>query len=256
MTTRELTDDVTWVPHSHAENGTHVHTSMYVVDAPDGSVLVDAGAYHDEAVRTRVDSLAPDGISTVLLTHTSYPHTRDVPTLHESGTRVVTAAGIPDEFGMSYGEMWKLGEATASTATVDGRRFEFVKSPLSDHVYSLWIYDHASGVLFTSEALGNYHAPDGRTELWDEPTAIDADRIEAFCRDRLPWMQYTDPTSIRDTLESRLEPYEVTWVAPSHGNPVSGACLSSYLEAFVSAAEAQADEWTPPEGTAGGTPTD
>lgn len=256
MTSIQLTDDVTWVPHSHEEDGRHVHTSMYLVDAPDGTVLVDAGAYHDEDVRSQVASLAPDGIATVLLTHTSYPHTRDVPDLHESGVRVVTAAGIPDEFGMSYGEMWKLGESTASEASVDGRRFEFVKSPLSDHVYSLWIYDHRSGVLFTSEALGNYHAPAGRTDLWEDPSAIDVDRIEAFCRDRLPWMQYTDPAAIRDTLDSRLDPYDVEWVAPSHGNPVSGACLSSYLAAFVSAAESQADEWTPPGEASGGTITD
>lgn len=247
----ELTDDVTWVPHERTADGRRVHTSMYVVEAADGVVLVDAGAYHAEEPRRTVRDLAPDGVDTVLLTHTSYPHTRDVPELYEGGARVVTAAGIPDEFGMSYGEMWKLGERTSAEATVEGRTFEFVKSPLTDHVYSLWIFDRASGVLFTAEALGNYHDADRPTALWDAPGEIAADRVESFCRDRLPWMQYVDPEAVRSTLESRLAPYDVEWVAPSHGNPVAGSALDAYVDAFVETAETMAAEWSDPRTAAG-----
>ncbi len=240
----QLTTDVAWFPESHEIDDRRIHTAMYQIDAPDGQILVDAGGIDD--LEAGADTIESTDISTVLLTHTSYPHTRDVPMLHQSETRVVTAAGIPDEFGMSYGEMWKLGEAATGTTTIEGRTFDFIKSPLTDHVYSLWIYDHTDAVLFTAEALGNYHTAGSETATWTDPSDIDTDQITAFCRDRLPWLQYSDPASIRSTLTARIAPYDIEWIAPSHGNPVAGSCLDAYVDAFIETAEKLADTWQPP----------
>lgn len=255
MTARELTDGVWWIRSCEAvdrgarhaadsADGTraaaesHVHASVYLLEGPDGWILVDAGPPDAAHVREAVADLTDGaGVEAVVMTHTNLPHAGDIGQYEDA--RVYSATDIPPEFG-DYGELWKLTE----THDVCGREISFVKPPMTDHIYSLWLFDHDSGTMFTSEALGNYHRPGRCDEVWDAPDrAIDAADVDAYCRDRLPWLQYVDPEAFRSTLLDRLDPYDVDWVAPSHGTPVAGDHLETYLDQLLTVAQGISEDW-------------
>jgi flavorubredoxin len=243
-----LTEDVHWVGTCEAVEGTdgrHVHVSVYLIEAGDEYVLVDAGPPHTPDIDDEIDRLTGgEGVDTLLLTHTNMPHTGGVAGYADRGARVLSATDIPEEFG-DYGERWHREE----TVELAGRRFSFPKPPMTDHVYSLWLFDHDSGVLFSSEALGNYHSPDRCEAVWDaDGGAIARADIEAFVRDRLPWVRYVVPGKLESTLRARLGEYGIAYVAPGHGNPIAGSRLDAYLDRLMEVVERVAGEWTAPAG--------
>lgn len=257
----QLTEDVHWVGTCEdAGRGQHVHVSVYLIDAGDEYVLVDAGPPHDTDIGDEVDRLTGGaGVDTLLLTHTNMPHTGHAHEYADRGVRVLSATDIPEEFG-GYGELWNRDE----TVELAGRAFSFPKPPVTDHVYSLWLYDHDSGVLFSSEALGNYHPP-GRCEaVWGavpggsetEPQEVARADIEAFVRDRLPWVRYVAPEKLESTLRERLGSYDVSYVAPGHGTPVADDRLDAYLDRLMDVVREVAGEWTEPSGAGADTDAD
>lgn len=235
-----LAEDLWWIPTCEPVDGDpdrHVHASVYLLAGPTGWILVDAGPPDATAIRTAVDELTDGaGVDTIVMTHTNLPHAGDIGA-HDA--RVLSATDIPDEFG-GYGEFWKLDE----THDVCGRAVSFIKPPMTDHVYSLWVFDHGTGTLFVSEALGNYHRAGDCETVWDGPeTAVDAIDLDDYCRDRLPWLQYVVPVKFRSTLERRLDGVPVELVAPSHGTPVAGRHLDVYVDRLMAVTEAIAADW-------------
>ena len=246
----QLAEDVHWVGTCEdAGEGRHVHVSVYLVDAGGEYILVDAGPPHDTDIGAEVDRLTGgEGVDTLLLTHTNMPHTGHVHEYADRGVRVLSATDIPEEFG-GYGELWSRDE----TVELAGREFSFPKPPMTDHVYSLWLYDHGSGVLFSSEALGNYHPPGRCESVWDGSGGeVSRGDIEAYVRDRLPWVRYVAPEKLESTLRDRLRGYDVSCVAPGHGTPVAGDRLDAYLDRLMAVVREVAGEWTGPQGS--GTP--
>ncbi len=247
----QLTEDVHWVGTCEdAGPDRHVHVSVYLIETGDGYVLVDAGPPHETDIGDEVDRLTGGaGVDTLLLTHTNMPHTGHAHEYADRGVRVLSATDIPEEFG-GYGELWNRDE----TVELAGRAFSFPKPPMTDHVYSLWLYDHDSGVLFSSEALGNYHPPSRCGAVWgarrggDEAGEWEVSRrdIEAFVRDRLPWVRYIAPEKLESTLRERLGGYDISYVAPGHGNPVAGNHLDAYLDRLMDVVEEVAGEWRGP----------
>ncbi|MEF8907891.1 MAG: MBL fold metallo-hydrolase [Haloarculaceae archaeon] len=242
----QLAEDVHWVGACEdADSGRHVHVSVYLVDAGDEYILVDAGPPHETDIGDEVDRLTGgQGVDTLLLTHTNMPHTGHVHEYADRGARVLSATDIPEEFG-GYGELWSRDE----TVELAGREFSFPKPPMTDHVYSLWLYDHDSGVLFSSEALGNYHSPGRCESVWDGPGGeVSRADIGAYVHDRLPWVRYVVPGKLESTLRERLGGYDVSYVAPGHGTPVASDHLDAYLDRLLDVVEEVAEEWTEPAG--------
>ena len=247
----QLTEDVHWVGTCEdAGPDRHVHVSVYLIEAGDEYVLVDAGPPHETDIGDEVDRLTGGaGVDTLLLTHTNMPHTGHAHEYADRGVRVVSATDIPEEFG-GYGGLWNRDD----TVELAGRAFSFPKPPMTDHVYSLWLYDHDSGVLFSSEALGNYHPPGRCGAVWgagrDDHEAgeweVSRRDIEAFVRDRLPWVRYVAPEKLESTLRERLGEYDISYVAPGHGNPVAGDHLDAYLDRLMDVVEEVAAEWHEP----------
>ena len=244
----QLTEDVHWVGSCEdAGESRHVHVSVYLIDTGDEYVLVDAGPPHETDIGDEVDRLTGGaGVDTLLLTHTNMPHTGHAREYADRGVRVLSATDIPEEFG-GYGELWNRDE----TVDLAGRAFSFPKPPMTDHVYSLWLYDHGSGVLFSSEALGNYHPP-GRCEaVWDElGDEVSRAEVEDYVRDRLPWVRYVAPEKLESTLRNRLDGYDVSYVAPGHGTPVAGEHLDAYLDRLMDVVREVAGEWSGPSDAA------
>ncbi|MFB6171311.1 MAG: MBL fold metallo-hydrolase [Haloarculaceae archaeon] len=237
----ELADGLWWIPQCEPvgdDDDRHVHASVYLLTGAGGNVLVDAGPPDAAHVREAVEDVTDGaGVDALVMTHTNLPHAGDVGAYEDA--RVYSATDIPPEFG-GYGELWKIDE----THDVCGREISFVKPPMTDHVYSQWPFDHDTGTLFTSEALGNYHRPGRCTEVWDAPErAVATEDVDAYCRDRLPWLQYARPESFRETLERRLGRFDVDRVAPSHGTPVTAAHLPAYVERLLTVTAGIADDW-------------
>lgn len=245
--TVELTDGVEWISTCHGVDAGHAHSSVYLLSGGDGgTVLVDAGAPGDSGLPSAVARLTGgEPADAIVFTHTNLPHTGNVGAFSGEDTRVISATSIPAEFG-DYGEAWRIDE----TVEVAGRRLSFVKPPMTDHVFSMWVFDHGSGTLFMSEALGNYHAPGRCSDVVEGDTGpIPRGMIDAFCRERLPWLQYVIPGKLRSVLDDRI-PDGVEYLAPIHGNPVGSAGIDGYLDRFVDVAAGVADDW--PLGAAGG----
>lgn len=249
--TVELTEGVEWISTCLDVDAGHAHGSVYLLSGGnenegEGTVLVDAGSPDDSGIPSTVDRLAGGGsVDAIVLTHTNLPHTGNIGRFRDEDTRVISATSIPAEFG-DYGEAWKIDE----TAEVAGRRLSFIKPPMTDHVFSMWVFDHGSGTLFMSEALGNYHAPGRCADVLDgDAEPIPRGMIDAFCRERLPWLQYVNPDRLRSVLDDRI-PDDVEYLAPIHGNPVGAARVDAYLDQFVDVAAGIADDW--PLGAAAG----
>jgi len=241
----QLTDDIHWLGTCEdvRDRDRHVHVSVYLVDAGDEYVLVDAGPPHEPDIDDEIDRITGgQGVDTLLLTHTNMPHTGHAHQYADRGARVLSATDIPEEFG-DYGELWKRDD----TVEIAGREFSFPKPPMTDHVYSLWLYDHDSGVLFSSEALGNYHTAGQCDAVWDaDGGEIAREDIAAYVRDRLPWVRYVVPGKLESTLRDRLGGYDISHVAPSHGTPIAGDTLETYIDRLMDVVEEAADEWTEP----------
>lgn len=237
----ELTDGVHWISTCHDVSAGHAHSSVYLLSG-EGTVLVDAGMAEDSGIPDEVNRLTSgDPVDAIVFTHTNLPHTGNIGAVSGEETRVISSTRIPAEFG-NYGEVWKIDE----TLDVAGRRVSFIKPPMTDHIFSLWLFDHGSRTLFMSEALGNYHQPGRCAEVWtDEETAIASEDIDAFCRERLTWLQYVIPEKLRVVLDDRI-PDEVEYLAPIHGNPVAASQLDAYLDRFMAVAAEVSADWPLP----------
>lgn len=126
-----------------------------------------------------------------------------------------------------------------------GRRISFIDPPLADRSHTTWIYDHGSGVLFTADGFGSYHAPgkcDHTSRKFDDNVPLEA--IYRYHANNLVWLRYVDPDKLEAAIESILETYDISYVAPIHGNPIAGADLAEYTERLVEAAGRIANEYT------------
>lgn len=237
----QLTDELYWLERCTAEGDRHLHVSAYLLTTDDGNILIDSGPRGDDTIAEEVDQLTGgDGVDTVLFTHSSLPHTGNAAAFHATGARVISATSLLAEMDMTYAEEWLIDEQP----TIHGREFSFVKPVFSDHIFSQWIYDHDAGVLFPSETFGNYHDPGECSRNWDDAAApIPEKDIRAYCIDRLPGIAYIRPELLEKGLRSRLETYDPTLVAPSHGTPIREEYVDEYIDRLLAVTRQLSDDW-------------
>ena len=75
-----VTPTVEWINQCYEHEGRHEHVSLYLVRAPEGTVLVDSGSfYHREAITDAVDAATDgEGLDAIVLSHSDYPHAANV----------------------------------------------------------------------------------------------------------------------------------------------------------------------------------
>lgn len=243
-----LTDDVRWLNECFPHEERHEHVSVYLIRSEEGSILMDSGSfYHRDPIEDRI-ALATDadGLEAILLSHSDYPHAGNVSEFRErwGDVELVASSGSPELQGLSDARRCIIGESL----TVSGRRFSFIDPPLADRSHTTWIYDHGSGVLFTADGFGNYHSP-GRCDATsrDFTDGIPAEAIYEFHSKNLVWLRYVDPDKLRVALTAIFDEYDVSYVAPIHGNPIAGPNIDEYLDKLVDATGRISSEYSVPE---------
>ena len=231
MSTVRLTDDVRWIHECYdLGDGRHEHVSVYLIDAPDGTIVVDSGSfYHRESIFRRItEATGGRGIQALILSHSDYPHSANVGRFRQAwgDFEIVASCGDPGIQGLPYARPSAIGE----TLDVCGRPFTFLDPPLADRSHTTWIYDRVSRVMFVADGFGNYHEPESCDQVSGElPTETRARNIHDFHEDTLVWLRYVDPDVMVRVLDRLFEEQPVSWVAPIHGNPIASRDLEAYL---------------------------
>ena len=228
----QLTPNVLWINESYeVDDGTYMHVAVYLVSAGDRSILVDTGSfYHRERIRAQVER-ATDRVDSIVLSHGDAPHAGNLREFNNTwdDIQLVSAAGTPEIQGYPTTDYrrCRIGE----DMIVEGRRLSFVDPPLADRNHTVWIFDHDSGILVTADGFGNYHTTEER-DLTSEgfDGGIETERIAEFHADALRWLRFVDPERMRESLTSIFDEYDVSYVAPIHGNPIAAADLDAYLD--------------------------
>lgn len=240
----QLTDDVHWINPCVD----HVHNSVYVITGR-SNILIEAGSYlHEERILREIDELTGGSIDAMVITHADVPHTANAkPFARRFDAEIHAAVALPDAQGL-----FPWGEGNRKIVIghdheIEGRAVHAVPATLADRPNSWLMFDYASGVLFTADGFGHYHG-DGEcdrpfSELPDEDKLAN---IKRFHQEKLPWLRFVEPRLIRAALESDLEPLDLSYIAPIHGNPVPGASVPAYLDLFERSVEEIAAEYDGP----------
>jgi flavorubredoxin len=231
---RNITPDVTWIAETFEfEPDRQTHVSVFLVETDEGHVLIDSGShYHEEEILAEIrESVGTNELAGIVVSHADLPHAGNVDSLAaelgEFEVYCATAApelvGIPVTVNCSPGETLELGDHS----------FTFIDAPLADITDTVWVFDHESGTLFTSDGFGSYHHPDNAeaisTELDD---SITAEQIYEYHRTMFRWLELVDPDRLAADVNDLFERFDVECIAPTHGNPIVGADVEPYVERF------------------------
>ena len=227
-----LTRDVSWIAENYSlGGGRNVHVSVFLIRAGDRNILIDSGSfYHRESLVRRISrATAGNGIHSLVLSHSDYPHSGNIPAFRRrwGDFEIVASSGEPEIQGLPYARRSRIG----GSLEVAGRVLDFLDPPLADRSHTSWIYDRGSRVLFVADGFGYHHADD-ETGLTSRqlPGSFGSEEIYTFHRDTLIWLRYADPSVLMGVLREMLEERDVSWVAPIHGNPIAAEHLDDYLE--------------------------
>lgn len=231
------------------EDGLHEHVSVYVLQGPESSVVVDSGSfYHRDSIRARLHAVVEDpGLDALVLSHSDYPHSGNIGAFREEwgDIEIVASSAAPDIQGLPYATKCTVDESME----VCGRELSFIDPPLADRSHTTWVYDHESRSLFTSDGFGNFHRPGECSWIsGDFPGGIPADDVYRFHRDTLSWLRYVDPPRLETRLREILDAFRVDWVCPIHGNVISGSDLEGYLGRLMASVGRIAGEYPGPAG--------
>jgi flavorubredoxin len=247
MTAVDLSPAVTWISTCHDHGDRHEHVSVYLLDAPEGYVLVDSGSFHHREKIRRDVRAATDGagIDAIVLSHSDYPHSANVDPLRREweNVEVVASSGAPAAQGLP--ESARKADIGGSLA-VRGRTLRFLDPPLADRSHTTWILDPAGGTLFAADGMGSYHRP-GECVATSADRSIPYASVLAFHRDTLPWLRYVDPETLEAVLAEMVTGESVERIAPIHGTPILAGDLDAYLEDLAAAAAEIADDYQVPD---------
>ena len=227
-----LTHGVSWIAENYSlGEGRNVHVSVFLIRAEDQNILIDSGSfYHRESLVRRISrATAGEGIHSLVLSHSDYPHSGNIPAFRRrwGDFEIVASSGEPEIQGLPYARRSRIG----GSLEVAGREIDFLDPPLADRSHTSWIYDRASRVLFVADGFGYHHADD-ETGLTSRqlPDGFRSEEIYTFHRDTLIWLRYADPAVLMGVLREMFAERDVSWVAPIHGNPIAAEHLDDYLE--------------------------
>lgn len=228
-TAENLGDGVHWIGNCYPVHQYHMHISEYLLQGDRGTVLIDSGAeQYRESITARIRELTDGrGPDSILLTHSTLPHTENVRHLKDEwpDAQVITASSVPSIVGLPDAKPWRLNE----TVDVQGRRMSFLDPLLTDVVLSQWVFDHDSRILFTAEAIGNYHHPGDCTDVFVGDHSIRREYIERYYADKLPFLWYVDSDRLTEMFSVLLDDLDVEYIAPMHGNPIHRSHMEQYL---------------------------
>lgn len=238
-----ITNDTTWINPCFTHGEYHEHVSVYLIETGDQSILIDSGSFlHRDEIRKQIVDAATNGIDTIILSHSDYPHSGNIRAIRNVwNADLVASSGSPDIQGLPDARQCKIGDIM----TIEGREFSFIDPPLADRSHTTWIYDHADSVLYTADGFGSYHrSGDCAATAADLPDGISDAAITAYHADNLGWLRYVDPVKLEEALDSIFEAFHIDIVAPIHGHPIGPTQLDTYRNQLIAAVDRIASEYT------------
>lgn len=232
---RDITPDVTWIAESFEfEPDKQTHVSVFLVETDEGHVLIDSGShYHEEDILAEIrESVGDDELAGIVVSHADLPHAGNVGSLAEElgefevycATAAPELVGIPVTVNCSPGETLEIGDHS----------FTFIDAPLADITDTVWVFDHESGTMFTSDGFGSYHHPDDADAVSAElDNSITAEQIYEYHRTMFRWLELVDPDRLAADITDLFERFDVEQIAPTHGNPIVGADVEPYVDRFT-----------------------
>jgi flavorubredoxin len=240
----KLTADVEWINECYPTQGRHEHVSVYLIRTAEKYIIIDSGSYyHRERIRARILAATGEhGIGAIILSHADYPHAANVNAFRREWGEidVIASSGVPELQGLPFAKKSKIG----GSLEVFERKFSFIDPPLADRSHTSWIYDHGSGILFTADGMGNYHQPGQCGLTFGEfPGGVPLTDIYDFHRTALVWLRYVDPARLRARLESIYAQFNITYIAPIHGNPIAIQYISTFMDRLDETASRISNEY-------------
>jgi flavorubredoxin len=242
--TVKLTADVEWINECYPTQGRHEHVSVFLIRTAEKYIIIDSGSYyHRERIRARILAATGEhGIGAIILSHADYPHAANVNAFRREWGEidVIASSGVPELQGLPFAKKSKIG----GSLEVFERKFSFIDPPLADRSHTSWIYDHGSGILFTADGMGNFHQPGQCGLTFGEfPGGVPLTDIYDFHRTALVWLRYVDPARLRARLESIYAQFNITYIAPIHGNPIAIQDLSTFMDRLDETASRISNEY-------------
>lgn len=229
--------DLHWLNHCfEVDQEKHIHNSCFLL--AEDRILIDTGAHVDRrAIIGEVDTLTDgDGVEKIIVTHEDLPHVGNLrPFVNEWGAELISSSSSPADFG--FGE-WGNGVRRAPLGLdmeINNRRLHVLSPSLGDKANSMWVFDYRTQTLFAADAYGNYHAPGACQLFFDALDDVSIDEIKDLHRDKVPWLRYVHADEILAVMREELSQYDISYVAPVHGNVLPAEELDRYLKYLLEA---------------------
>jgi flavorubredoxin len=233
--------------------------NAYLLLEPDRAVMVDTGvALHGDAVVAQLKTLLPPQIQTlsVFATRLELDTVGNLGRLTEVATLdAVYAGGVSNPFdffeeleaGAIVDNSVKLVRMTpdVSERLSDARELRLTRTLLK-LLQCWWVWDEATGTLFTSDSFGYVRVEDPddvplTTTLGD----LTEQQVYEHVTCKFDWLPGARTDKIRENLHSMFEGREVVTLAPGHGCIVQGSEPIAELVRMVDAALVRAEQEVP-----------
>jgi flavorubredoxin len=243
---REIRPGVWWIPAclsvSLSGQPVHIHSSPYLILAPEGALLWDTGESEiwPELEPSLDELLGSRPLDYVVPSHSELPHSGN---LHRVLAKYPDARAIGDvrDYHLYFPHMSDRFDQLIPGSRVPlggGYVHEVLPAIIKDLPHSQWGYEHHSRVLFTADAFSYSHrAPVGEE---DRPVHSPAecslfaselevvpgpDQIIWITRAALYWARFLPMDTYLDTFEQLLETHPTDIIAPAHGAVIDDMSL-------------------------------
>jgi flavorubredoxin len=244
---REIAPGVHWINVNHTIGEKRVHIAVYLIENEGDYILIDTGSFNDRNnIQQQINQIVGSAsLDAIVVSHADLPHSGNVPWFKQQydEIEIFSASNFPEIVGLpSDSTVCPLG----GSMDISGRQFSFIYPPLCDLQHSTWVFDMKTQGLFTADGFGNYHQPEQQDALYSEITDdLSVSNIADFHLDTLRWIKYVEPEKLRSDLDSIFDSFDVSYIAPIHGNPIEKREISSYMDKFTSAVEKIANNYDP-----------
>ncbi len=215
----------------------HGHTSLYLVQGQDASVLFDTGSPSSwDRISATLDELLGDKPLTYIVpSHPELPHTGNILRLVQKYPDVVAIGDVRD-YHLFFPEIvpnLRKGVAGDRIDLGGGEEFVLIDAMIRDLPNTLWGFSTASDVLFSADGFCYMHHPELddedpmhfpnecgllTSELEAPPTVENA---AMFMGSAVYWARWVDDSDeLYPRIKKAFDNLGVKMVAPAHGNVI------------------------------------
>lgn len=227
---RHVADDLYQIGESLAgASGKHEAVRVYVLMNGGAPLIFDTGSHlHSGAIMAELrELLGEQAPGHVFLTHTELPHTGNISTIAKAWpeVRFVVSSGILPHVELPW---WVREEQVrfayaGTTERYDGREIAFLDGILKDQPGTHWMFDGATGTLFSADAFGYYFPAEADPAFDDElEDGIPRDWVRDYHAAAFRFLPLVSGEKVAADFAQLFARRDVRVIAPTHGNAVRG----------------------------------